>query len=490
MRAANVRPEARQLAWQELEFTCFIHFGVNTFGGVEWGSGMEGPEVFNPTELSTDQWCETAKAAGMKLILFTAKHHDGFCLWPSRYTSHSVASSPWKDGAGDVLGELAKSCRKYGLKLGVYLSPADLYQIENAEGLYGNLSEYSERVIPRAVEGRPFKDGRTFRYKVDDYNEYFMSQLFELLTEYGPVHEVWFDGAHPKRKGGQTYTHSQWYELIRALAPEAVIAIKGPDVRWCGNEAGGTREAEWSVVPIGNTPDKWDWPDLTGADIGSMKRIEDVVGKGGFLHWYPAETDTSIRHGWFWRDEKQYVKSTQEILDVWYRSVGGNTLFLLNVPPNRRGLFGERDSKVLREVGEIVRRTFAVNLAAGAKVTASGGRGGRRILDGDAFTCWVGDDDAEAAELVVTLKEERTFNRILIQEQIRDYGQRIAKFAVDARVDGRWEEIAANTVVGYKRICRIETVSADAVRLRILESRTEPSVAEFGLYFEEAVVGR
>ncbi len=486
-RAANVRPAPRQLAWQELEFTCFIHFGVNTFRGVEWGDGKEDPKIFNPTELNTDQWCETAKAAGMKLMLFTAKHHDGFCLWPTRYTDHSVASSPWKDGQGDVLAELARSCRKYGLKLGVYLSPADLYQIENPQGLYGNLSEYTERVIPRPVASRPFADKRTFRFKADDYNEYFMNQLFELLTEYGPIHEVWFDGAHPKRKGGQQYTHSQWYALIRELAPEAVIAIKGPDVRWCGNEAGHTRPAEWSVIPIGNTPDKWDWPDMTGADLGSMEKIRQVMDKGGFLHWYPAETNTSIRHGWFWRDERQGVKSADEILDIWYRSVGGNTLFLLNVPPDRRGLFSERDCRVLRQVGRTLERTFAVNLADGAKPGSSTGHNIGRILDGDPYTCWTAGDGDEQAELTVVLPQSRQFNRVMIQEQIRDFGQRIARFAVDARIDGQWKQIAADTVVGYKRICRVDTVSTDAVRLRILQSRAAPTVSEFGLYYEPPI---
>lgn len=482
--AADVRPTARQLAWQQLEFTCFIHFGVNTFRWVEWGDGKEDEAIFNPTELDTDQWCETAKAAGMKLMLFTVKHHDGFCLWQTRYTTHSVASSQWKDGKGDVLRELAQSCKKYGLKLGVYLSPADLYQIEHPEGLYGNLSEYSQRSIPRPVRGRPFKDKRTFRYRADDYNEYFMNQLFELLTEYGPVHEVWFDGAHPKRKGGQQYVRQDWYDLIRKLAPEAAIAIKGPDVRWCGNEAGWTRPAEWSVIPIENAPDNWHWPDMTQADLGSMEKIRQVMANGGFLHWYPAETNTSIRHGWFWRDENQQVKSTEDILDIWYRSVGGNTVFLLNVPPNRKGLFSRRDSNVLREVGAILRRTFAGNLAKGAMVRSSGGAGEQLVLDGNAFTCWQGTEGVEKAELIVNLSKPRKFNRVVLQEQIRDCGQRIANFAVDIMANGKWEKIAENTVVGYKRICRTETVTADSIRVRILQSRTEPTISELGLYYE------
>lgn len=493
-KASAVRPDRRQLAWQELEFTCFIHFGINTFRGVEWGSGMEDIRLFNPSDLDTDQWCENASAAGMKLILFTAKHHDGFCLWQTRYTENSVTSTPWKDGKGDVLRQLSESCRKYGLKLGIYLSPADLYQIENEKGLYGNLSKYSERTIPRNIPGRPFGDKRTFTYRVDDYNEYFMNQLFEVLTEYGPIHEVWFDGAHPKRKGGQTYTHSQWYDLIRRLAPDAVIAIKGPDVRWCGNEAGHTRPAEWSVIPIGNTPDKWDWPDMMASDLGSVGKIKQTLDNGGFLHWYPAETNTSIRHGWFWRDEKQYVKSTQEILDIWYRSVGGNTLFLLNVPPDRRGHFAERDCKVLNEVGRIIRETFSVNLAAKAHAQASSVKGNSfsadNILDGDTSTCWMPADDATKADVTITLDKPVTFNRIMLQEQIAGFGQRIAAFTVDAYQDGKWVQLAQDTVIGYKRICRTALVTTDKVRVRILDSRTSPTLSTFGLYYEPVGVSK
>ena len=476
-----------------MEFTCFIHFGVNTFNGVEWGSGKEDPAVFNPTAFDADQWARTARAAGMKMILLTAKHHDGFCLWPTRYTPHSVASSPWMNGRGDVVGAVAAACRKAGLKLGIYLSPADLYQIEHQDGLYGNGSKYSTRTIPRPVAGRPFEDGRTFEYSVDDYNEYFMNQLFELLTEYGPVHEVWFDGAHPKRKGDQQYTHDQWYELIRTLAPDAVIAIKGPDVRWCGNEAGRTRPAEWSVIPIGGTPENWHWPDMTAQDLGSLERIAAILGQGGHLHWYPSEVNTSLRHGWFWHGEEQHVRGVDEILDIWYRAVGGNGLFLLNVPPNDKGLFSERDVGVLHELGAIVRHTFAQNLAAAGSAAASAtaapdgtGRNfdGANILDNDPATCWKPDDWTEAADIVVTLDEPVRFNRVVLQEQIKDFGQRIARFAIDASIDGEWRELSAGTTVGYKRICRFDAVESDRVRIRIVDARLCPTLSAFGIYFE------
>ncbi|MGB2822042.1 MAG: alpha-L-fucosidase, partial [Phycisphaerae bacterium] len=490
LKAVAVKPHPRQVRWQESEFSCFIHFGVNTFTGREWGSGKEDPKVFNPAGLDTDQWCRAMKAAGMKLVVFTCKHHDGFCLWQTRYTKHSVASSPWRGGRGDVLGDLAASCRKHGLKLGVYLSPADLYQIESPDGLYGNLSEYSVRTIPRPVAGRALGAKRSFRYRVDDYNEYFMNQLFELLTEYGAIHEVWFDGAHPKRKGGQRYTYNQWYEMIHELQPDAAIAVKGPDVRWCGNEAGHTRPAEWSVIPIGGAPDKREWPDMRANELGSLSRIREALDRGGRLHWYPAETNTSIRRGWFWRDERQGVRSAEEMLDIWYRSVGGNTVFLLNVPPNRDGLFAERDRKVLEEVGRCLRETFSDNLADGAAAAASATRGAKfgakNVLDGNAGTCWMPADWTTSAELVVTLAGTKTFNRVVLQEQIADHSQRIAKFAVDANVDGRWRQIAEGTTVGYKRICRTETVATDKVRIRVLDSRVCPTISGFGLYLQPA----
>ncbi len=483
-RAAAVTPHPRQLAWQEREFLCFIHFGINTFTGREWGTGFEDPALFFPEEFDAEQWVESAKSAGMKGFVLTTKHHDGFCLWQTRYTTHGVASSPWRNGKGDVVRDLAAACAKHGMSLGVYLSPADLYQIENPDGLYGNGSSYSRRPIPRPVPGRPFPaDAPRFEYEVDDYNEYFLNQLYELLTEYGPIHEVWFDGAHPKRKGGQTYVYDEWYELIRTLAPDAVIAIKGPDVRWCGNEAGHTRPAEWSVIPLGGTPDEWDWPDLMAQDLGSVEKLRE----GSFLHWYPAETNTSLRHGWFWRDEDQVVKSAREILDIWYRSVGGNTVFLLNLTPDRRGLIPDRDRAVLREVGDTLRGTFAKNLVQGGTARASNMRvdfAAALAVDGDPQTCWMPGDWSGPVELAVWLPEARRFNRIVLQEQIRDHGQRIASFAVDVVVEGEVREVATGTTVGYKRICRFGTVESGLIRVRILDARVCPTLAEIGLYLE------
>jgi len=268
-KAAHVVPTPNQLDALKREFIAFVHFGPNTFTRREWGTGEEDPKVFDLKELHTDQWCASMKAAGMKLVILTVKHHDGFVLWQSRYTKHGIMSTNFKNGKGDILRDLAISCKKYNLKLGIYLSPADLYQIESKNGLYGNESKYTERTIPREVPGRPFANKTKFKFVVDDYNEYFLNQLFELLTEYGPIYEVWFDGANPKPKGAQQYNYLAWKKLIRTLAPKAVIFGK-EDIRWAGNEAGSTRNTEWNVISYSFNPDTANvFPDLTSIDLGS-----------------------------------------------------------------------------------------------------------------------------------------------------------------------------------------------------------------------------
>lgn len=473
-----VVPSEKQYKWQQFEYIAFLHFGPNTFTGVEWGTGMEDPEVFHPTAFDASQWISVIKDAGMKLAMLTAKHHDGFCLWPTTTTRHSVESSKWKDGKGDVLGDLVEAARKEDIKIGVYLSPADLNQIESPEGTYGNGSEPRMVKIPSDPELQESAK-EVFEYKLDDYNALFMNQLYEVLTQYGPIYEVWFDGANPKPGTGQTYDRKAWYEMIRRLQPEAVIAIKGPDVRWCGNEAGHTRKSEWSVLPVAEHPDTYDWPDLRKEDLGSREKLEGAK----YLYWYPAETNTSIRHGWFYRDEKQYVKTVEELTDTWYRSVGGNTVFLLNLTPDRRGLIPEKDAERLREVGKIIKDAFKENLAADAAVEASdGSRTAKNLLDGNPETFWKPADGTEQAELVLTLPEKRSFNRLMIREGIKTQGQRIEKFSFDVWENDQWEEVAEGTVVGYKNIRRFPLREARKVRLRILESRVAPTLSTFGLY--------
>ena len=469
-KAALVVPTANQYAYKKLEYTCFVHFGPNTFTRKEWGSGREDPKVFDLQSLDTDQWCRAMKDAGMKLVVFTAKHHDGFVLWQSRYSSHGVMSSPFQDGKGDVLKDLAASCKKYGIKLGVYLSPADLYQIEHPKGLYGNLSEYTERIIPRPVEGRPFANKTTFTFKVDDYNEYFLNQLFELLTEYGPIHEVWFDGAHPKRKGGQKYNYLAWKKLIRTLAPEAVIFGK-EDVRWCGNESGGTRVSEWDIIPFSEDPRQADhFPDIHG-DPGKRENLAGAK----YFHYLPAETNTSIREGWFYRDEEtQRVRNADDVFDIYERSVGGNSTFLLNIPPNREGKFPEEDVTVLREVGERITETYGTDLLAGAQ-------GDEALLDNNEDTYVLGEEGK--GTYVITLPQPLTLNRFLLQEAIKTHGQRIEKHTLDAWVDNKWQRIAEGTTVGYKRILRFPPVTTHKLRLNILEARTRPSLSKVSAHY-------
>ncbi len=465
-KAAKVVPHPRQLTWQELEYTCFIHFGINTFTGREWGNGMEDPRTFNPSRVDADQWVRTAKAAGMKLIVFTAKHHDGYCLWQTRYNdSFSVKQSPWQNGRGDVMRQLADACRKHGMKLGFYLSPADLYQIENENGLYGNLSVPQKTVIPTKPEtfrsdpsqGREPPTGwPTFEYEVDDYNRYMLNQLYELLTEYGPIDEVWFDGAHPKRKGGQRYAEEAWFELIRALAPKATI-FGGPDVRWCGNEAGHTRSSEWSPVPIKGNPEirnTWNIGSWGQDDLGSREKIRST---GDFVRWFPSEVDTSIRHGWFWRDENQHVRSVEEIYDIYEKAVGGNSVLLLNVPPNRDGVFAARDTEVLLKVGQRIKATYgtpAANLSQ----------------DGNIYT----------------FDQPTTINRCVIMEEVATHGQQVEKHALDAWIDGEWQQVSESTTIGYKRILSFPDVTTNKVRLRIIDQRLEAKISQLSVHYDLA----
>lgn len=473
-KAAHVVPKKEQLTALKDEFIAFIHFGPNTFTRMEWGNGMEDPRIFDLKNLDTDQWCAAMKEAGMTKVILTAKHHDGFVLWQSRYTQHGIMSSGFQDGKGDIMKELSASCQKYGLKLGIYLSPADLYQIESPEGLYGNLSKYTKRTIPKEVPGRPFANKTTFEFELDDYNEYFMSQLFELLTEYGPIDEVWFDGAHPKRKGGQTYRYLAWKELIRTLAPNAVIFGR-EDIRWCGNEGGRTRDTEWNVIPYTMNPDTANhFADLTDIDLGSREQLV----KGKYLHYQPAETNTSIREGWFYRDDdRQRVRSVDDVFDIYERSVGTNSTFLLNIPPNREGRFSDQDVNVLKEVGKRIRQTYTTDLLADAK-------GPKELLDGDETT-FVGVP-AGSEGFVIETKAPVTLNRFMIQEAIATHGERVEKHALDAWVDGAWQEITTATNIGYKRILRFPDVTSNKWRVRVLESRLTPAICKVAAFYYEA----
>jgi alpha-L-fucosidase len=448
-RAANVCPSSQQLAWQELEFIAFIHYTVNAFTDKEWGDGTESPAIFDPTELDVRQWVKTCKDVGMKMIILTAKHHDGFCLWPSRHTDHSVKSSPYKNGRGDIVGELAAACREAGLKLGLYLSPWDRH-----EPTYGD------------TEG---------------YNRFYKSQLREILTNYGEVTEVWFDGAKGRDAKDMEYQWNDYYAIVRELQPDAVI-FNGPDIRWVGNERGYARESEWSVMDRNEQP--FGFINATQKDLGSL----EALGEGDHLIWYPAETDVSIRPGWFYHArEDDKVKSVEHLLDIYFSSVGYNSVLLLNLPPDKRGLIHENDVQRLREFRKVLDAIFDENLAAGAKATASNVKGNNpafaaaRIADGNKDTYWTTDDWTTTATIEFDLGAQRTFNVAELAEHIK-IGQRIAEFALDARDGGGWKEFARGTTVGYKRLLRFDPVTTSKVRVRILDSRVCPTLSGFGLY--------
>lgn len=470
-KAVHVVPTPQQWAAMNNEFIAFIHFGPNTFTRREWGTGKESPADFALRRLDTDQWCAVLAAAGMKKVILTVKHHDGFVLWQSRYTRHGVMSSPFCEGKGDVLRDLAASCRKFGLQLGIYLSPADLFQMESPEGLYGNLSPQTLRTIPREVPGRPFSNPTRFRFVVDDYNEYFLNQLFELLTEYGPIHEVWLDGAHPRRKGGQRYNYAAWRRLIHTLAPEAVVFGR-EDLRWCGNEAGATRPTEWNVIPYVADPDTLQhFDDLTAADLGSRAQLRP----GRYLHYQPAETNTSIREGWFYRDdERQGVRSADDVFDIYERAVGGNSIFLLNVPPNREGRLSPHDATVLCEVGRRIRQTYGHDLLEGAE-------GPAQLLDDDPDSYLTLPEAGGAVEL--RLPEAVRLDRFVVQEAVRLRGERVEEHALDVWTDGAWKEVARATNIGYKRILRFAPVTTDRLRLRILRSRRAPALSHVSAHY-------
>lgn len=466
-KAAHVLPTPLQADALDREFIAFIHWGPNTFTAKEWGNGEEDPTIFNPTGIDAEQWVTTMKDAGIKMVIFTAKHHEGYALWPSRYTDHSIAHSPFQKGKGDVMRELSEACRRHGMQLGVYLSPADLYQIENPAGLYGNGSKQTERVIPRPVEGRPFTTDTTFTYTLDDYNEYYMNQLFELLTDYGPIHEVWFDGANPKPVGGQQYNYKAWIDMVHALAPEAVM-FGTPDIRWCGNEAGDTRETEWNVVPYSVHPDSLKgFEHNKDADIGSLEKLMAAR----YLHYQLPETDTSIRKGWFWRDDTaQRVRPAEELFDIYERTTGGNSVLLLNIPPNRDGRFSDRDVASLQGLGQMIATTYGTNLAERADMAPE-------LADNDLTTA------VDASKpIIVKLPQSTVFNRIVLAEPIRKTGERIEQHTVEAFIDGEWVEIAQGTNIGHKRILRFEPVETDRLRVTVHKSRLEPSLSHLSLH--------
>ena len=433
--AARLVPTPQQYAWQQMELTAFLHFGINTFTGREWGDGKEDPALFNPSELDAGQWVKSLKNAGFKMVILTAKHHDGFCLWPTATTKHSVASSPWKNGQGDVVKELRKACDKYDMKFGVYLSPWD----RNAE-CYGD--------SPR-------------------YNEFFVRQLTELLTNYGEVHEVWFDGANGEGPNGkkQVYDWDAFYKTIQRLQPKAVMAIMGDDVRWVGNERGLGRETEWTATVL--TPGIYTRSQENNKRLGVFGKAEDlgsrkILEKATELFWYPSEVDVSIRPGWFYHAEEDgKVKSLKHLSDIYFQSVGYNSVLPLNIPPDRRGLIHEADIKRLKEFADYRQQTFADN----------------RVKNGRK--CWCA---TSGSEIVYTLKAKSEINLVMLQEDITK-GQRVEAFTVEALTDKGWKEVGKGTTIGYKRMLRFPVVKASQLRVKIVECRLTAHINQVAAYY-------
>lgn len=456
-------PSSAQLAWQGMEYCGFLHFSLNTFTGKEWGYGNEDPALFNPVDFDAEQIASVAKEAGMKGLILTCKHHDGFCLWPSAYTEYSVKKSPWRGGKGDVVREISEACARNGLKFGVYLSPWDR-----------NHSEY----------GRPA------------YIEYFRNQLRELLTNYGPVFEVWFDGAN----GGTGWyggadeervidrsTYYDWentWELVRTLQPGALIfSDMGPDIRWVGNEAGVAGDPCWALYTPHGRDGKAPAP-------GQTMYEEAQNGHRDGKYWMPAEADVSIRPGWFWHEEQDtLVRTPENLLTLYFRSVGRGAGLLLNVPPNNRGLISAGDTEALIRFRKLRDRIFAENLVVNGKVKASNTRGKdnafavSNLTDDNAATYWTCDDTVKQAWVVLEFEDPVAFNTVRLREYL-PLGQRIYSWAVDVQNDGKWTGIAKGESVGNMRLWRGEKQTTRKVRIR-LSGPVCPALSEVALFYGE-----
>lgn len=461
-------PSKRQLVYENMEFFCFIHFTVNTFTGSEWGDGKEPESIFNPTQLDARQWAKTAADGGMKGLILTCKHHDGFCLWPSKYTEHSVKNSPYKDGKGDIVRETAEACKEFGLKFGVYLSPWDR-----------NNDSYGKGV---------------------EYDDYYVNQLTELLTEYGEIYTIWLDGACGEGANGkvQKYDWERYYKVMRELQPDAVISISGPDVRWCGNEAGEVRESEWSVVAkdmtdpritaeLSQQEDNEEFRnrplDETQSDLGSRERLVNEKE----LVWYPAETDVSIRPGWFYHEEEDNkVRSFENLKDIYLKSVGGNTTLLLNIPPMKNGKIHEKDIDTLKKLGEFIRDSFKNNLIKEAVLTTKPaldcrGSGPDVLCSDDYETYFMNEEGENKLSININFSERKKLNYLVLKEAI-PFSQRVERFKIYYEENGNIKEYCKGTTIGYKRIIDLKGLFTNKLIVSIEDSRVAPVISFVGVY--------
>lgn len=450
-------PEPKQVEWQQMETYAFIHFGLNTFNDREWGYGDTDPKTFNPTNLDCEQWAQTLVKAGMKGVILTAKHHDGFCLWPFEGTDYSVKNSPWKNGKGNVVKELSEACKKYGLKFAVYLSPWDRHQAN---------------------------------YGTPEYLPYFYAQLHDLLTNYGPVFEVWFDGAnggdgwYGGAKDIRTidrknyYNYPRIYEMLDSIQPQAIIfSDGGPGCRWVGNEKGFAGATNWSFLREGEV------------HPGYEKSYELQYGHADGNQWVPAECDVSIRPGWFYHpEEDDRVKSPDQLVDLYYRSVGHNATLLLNFPVDRRGLIHPVDSANAVRFHEMIQQQLKTNLVAGMTPKVSNERGGdfvaSALTDDNFDTYWATEDGVTTADIEFSFDTPTRMNRMMLQEYI-PLGQRVKAFVVEYLDKDTWLPVKLNeetTTIGYKRLLRFETVETKGIRIRITDARGPLCLSSVGVY--------
>lgn len=450
----SVVPSKHQIEWHKMEQYAFVHFTINTFTDMEWGYGDESPELFNPTDFDADALVKVVKDANLKGLIITAKHHDGFCLWPSIYTEHSIENSPYKEGMGDIVGEVAEACRRHGVKFGIYLSPWD----RNHAG-----------------------------YGTDVYLEYYRNQVRELLTMYGPVFEMWFDGANggdgyygganEMRVMESGYLYYDWpkvLDIIRELSPEAVVwSSSQPNARWCGNERGIIDEHCWAMA----SPE-----DMYPNGRDNLQVL--IHGQEDGSHWAPAEADVSIRPGWFYHDYEQ-PKTPEELFNIYLTSVGHGGTLLLNLAPDRRGRIPEEDVASLMAWRAMVDEAFDCDLAADAdfSVTSSRGRGfGAKSMLGEDDKFWATEDGMTSGDVVIQWDNPVEVNYVMIQEHIA-LGQRVRAFAVDAKDGDAWREMAAGTTVGYKRIIPFDKpITTDALRIRFLDSRGPLTIDRIAVY--------
>ncbi len=458
-------PSDRQLEWHELEFYGFLHFTVNTFTNKEWGYGDESNDVFNPTDYDPDQIVRTVKEAGMKGLILTCKHHDGFCLWPSKFTEHSVKNSSWKNGEGDVVKDISEACKRYGLKFGVYLSPWDR---------------------------------NSANYGTPAYIEYYRNQLKELLIDYGPVFEIWFDGAN----GGDGYygganevrkidrsTYYDWpvtWQIVREFQPDAVIfSDVGPDIRWIGNERGIANDTCWATYTPHGIEGKEPGP-------GTIKYKEGQGGHRNGKYWIAPECDVSIRPGWFYhKNEDRKVRDPENLMNLYFKSVGRGASFLLNLPPDTRGQIHENDVKSLMEFKKNLDKMYEKDLAQDAKLKVSNIRGNAKsygpenLTDNNRETYWATDDEVNNPDLILEFKNEVVFNIVSIREFL-PLGQRIDGWAIDRWEDGDWVEFASGASIGNRRLWRGEEQTSSKIRFRITSSPVCPAISEFALFhFQE-----